>query len=72
MHYLYDLSKPDTIRIELLFSEGVGQDQLHHCAAQAAGHVIETAKVHGWLNWVKVETEQRKVSDLYVSDRLIQ
>jgi hypothetical protein len=71
VHYLYDLSKPDTIRIELLFSDGVGQSQLQHCAARAEDHVTETAKVHGWQNWLKIETAERKVTDLYVSNRLI-
>jgi len=69
--YLYDLSKPDTVRIQLLFSEGANEAQLSRCAAQAERHAIEAAKVYGWQGWLKTEVGERKVTYRSSTDLLI-
>ncbi len=71
VHYLYDLSKPDTIWIEVLPMEGASEKQLQRRAAQAEYEVIEAAKVYGWQNWLKVELDERKVTDRRTEDALI-
>jgi hypothetical protein len=71
VHYLYDESKPDIIRIQVLFGEGTSQEQVHRCGTRAAYHATEAAKVHGWQKWLKIEREERKVTDLFTSDALM-
>ena len=71
VHYLYDLSKPDVLRIRLLFVAGTSQDQVHICAARAEEHATEAAKVYGWQGWLKIEFEERTVTYLSHSDVLI-
>jgi len=71
VHYLYDLSKPDTIQIKVLFGEGTSEEQVHRSAARAEYHATEAAKVHGWQDWLKIEREERKVTDMFASDALI-
>ena len=71
VHYVYDLSKPDVLRIRLLYVEGTGKDQVHICAVRAEQHAIEAAKVYGWQNWLKIEFEERTVTYLSHSDSLI-
>jgi hypothetical protein len=70
VHYLYDSSKPDTLRIKVLFGEGTTAEQVHRCAARAEHHATEAAKAHGWLDWLKIEHEERKVTDMFASDAL--
>jgi hypothetical protein len=69
-HYLYDLSNPDTVRIEVLPTEGVSEEQVQRRAAQAKYEVSEAAKVYGWQNWLKVELDERKVTDRLSEDAL--
>jgi len=71
VHYLYDLSKPNVLRIELLYVEGTGKEQVHICAARAEQHATEAAKVYGWQNWLKIEFEERTITYLSRSDALI-
>lgn len=71
VHYLYDLSKPDVLRIKVLFDEGTTEEQAQRDAARAAEDAIEIAKVHGWQNWLKIEREERKVTERLTSDTLI-
>ncbi len=71
VQYLYDLSKPDTIKIQVLFGEGMSEQQLHLCAARAARHATEMAKVQGWQDWLKIEIGERKVTYLSPPDELI-
>lgn len=71
VRYLYDASKPDTMRIKVLFGEGTSEEQVHRYAARAEHHAIEAAKVHGWQSWLKLEHEQRKVTDMFASDTLL-
>jgi hypothetical protein len=68
VHYFYDVSKPDTIRIKVLFGEGSSEEQVHRCTARAEHHAIEAAKAHGWLDWLKIEREEQKVGDMFASD----
>ncbi len=68
VQYLYDVSRPDTIRIKVLFGEGSSEVQVHRCTARAEHHAIEVAKAHGWLDWLKIEREERKVTDMFASD----
>jgi hypothetical protein len=69
VHYVYDASKPDTVRIEVLFGEGGSSaEQVRRCAERAEQHAIETAKVYGWQNWLKIEREERKVTDMFAAD----
>ena len=68
---LYDLSKPDTLRIQVLRDEGTREEQVRRCVAQAEHEATETAKVHGWQNWLKIEREERKVTDRFAADALI-
>ena len=71
VHYLYDSSKPDVIRIQLRFGEGTSEEQIHRYAARANEHAIEAAKVYGWEKWLKIEHEERKVGFLSKADALI-
>ncbi len=71
VRYFYDLSKPNTVRIEELPAEGVSEEQLQRRAAQAEYEVAEAAKVYGWQNWVKVELDEWKVTDRPTEDALI-
>ena len=71
MHYLYDKSRPDAIRIKVLFGDGTNREYLHRFAAQAEGDVIEAAKCHGWQDWLKIEIDEQKVTDRFASDTLI-
>ena len=71
VHYVYDLSKPDVLRIRLLYLEGTGKDQVHICAARAEEHATEAAEVYGWKNWLKIEFEERTITYLSHSDSLI-
>ncbi len=72
VRYVYDLSKPDTVCIEILYGEGTtSDDQLHLCAARAEHHAVEAAKVYGWQDWLKIEHRERKVTDMFASDELI-
>ncbi len=68
VHYLYDASKPDTIRVKVLFGEGTSDEQVRRCAARAEHHATEAAKAHGWLDWLKIEHEERKVTDMFAAD----
>jgi len=68
VHYLYDVSKPDTIRIKVQFGEGVSEEQVHRFVARAEHHATEAAKAHGWLDWLKIEHEEQKVADMFASD----
>jgi len=70
-HYLYDQSKPDTIRIQVRFTEGIGEEQANRCLVRAEQHAIEAAKVHGWQDWLKIEREKQRISDAYASDALM-
>jgi len=72
VHYLYDLSKPDVLRIRLLYVGGTSKDQVHICAAKAEHHATEAAKVYGWQNWLKIEFEEATITYLSHSDALIQ
>jgi len=65
------LSKPDVLRIRLLYVEGTGKDQVHICAVRAEQHAIEAAKVYGWQSWLKIEFEEQTVTYLSHSDPLI-
>ena len=65
------MSKPDTIRIQLLFSEGANEAQLNRSVAEAERHAIEAAKVYGWQGWLKTEVGERKVTYRSGSDLLI-
>ncbi len=71
VHYSYDLSEPDTLRIKVLFADGTSEEQVRRCAARAEHHALEAAKVHGWQNWLKIEREERKVADMFASDTLL-
>ena len=71
VHYLYDKSRPDAIRIKVLFGEGTTQDQVHHYAARAEQHAFEVAKCHGWENWLKTDLDEQKVTDRSAADTLI-
>jgi hypothetical protein len=71
VHYLYDLSNPDTVRIKVLFGDGISEEQVHRCAARAEHHATEVAKAHGWLDWLKIERDERKVTDMFASDASI-
>jgi len=68
VRYLYDASKPDTIRIKVLFGEGINEEQVHRCGARAEHHATEAAKAYGWLDWLKIEHEERKVTDMFAAD----
>jgi hypothetical protein len=59
------------VRIQLLFPQGTGEEQLHICAARAEQHAVEVAKVYGWQSWLKVEREERTVSYRSHPDALI-
>jgi len=69
VHYLHDLSKPDTIRIEVLYGGGTTAEQVHRYAARAEHHAIEAAREPGWLNWLKIEHEEQKVTNMFASDK---
>jgi len=71
VHYLYDSSKPDTIQIKVLFGEGISAEQVHRRAARAEYHAAEAAKVHGWQDWLKIEREERKITDMFAADAVI-
>ena len=71
VHYLYDLTKPDTIRIKVLFTAGTSEEQVRRYADRAEHHAIEAAKVHGWQNWLKIDHEERKVTDMFASEELM-
>ena len=71
VHYLYDKSRPDAIRIKVLFGEGTSQEQARRYAAQAEEHAIEAAKCHGWQNWLKTELDEQKVTNRATTDTLI-
>jgi len=71
VHYLYDKSRPDAIRIKVLFGDGTSREHVHRYALQAEGDAIEAAKVHGWQNWLKIEVDEQKVTDRFASDTLI-
>jgi hypothetical protein len=68
VHYLYDASKPDTIQIKVLFGEGASQEQTRRSAARAEQRATEAAKAHGWQDWLKIEREERKVTDMFATD----
>jgi hypothetical protein len=67
--YVYDVSKPDTIRIKVLFGEGSGEERVRRCTARAEHHAIEAAREPGWLNWLKIEHEEQKVTNMFASDK---
>jgi hypothetical protein len=71
VRYLYDLSRPDTVRIEVLTIDGASEEQLQRRAAQAKNEATEAAKVYGWQNWLKVELDERKVTDRLSEGALI-
>jgi hypothetical protein len=71
VHYLYDLSKPNVLRIRLLYADGTGKEQVHICSARAEQHATEVAKLYGWQNWLKIEYDEQKVTWLSPSDALI-
>jgi hypothetical protein len=66
--YVYDSSKPNTIRIEVLFGEGTSREQVQRCRVRAEHRAVEAAKAHGWQDWVKIEHEERKVTDMFASE----
>ena len=68
VHYLYDASKPDTLRIKVLFAEGTSMDQVHRWEAKAERHAAEVAKAHGWQDWLKIEFDEQRVTDMFASD----
>jgi hypothetical protein len=72
VHYLYDLSKPDTIRIKVLYGVGTSPAQVDRYAARAEQHATEAAKARGWLGWLKIEREERRATDQPSADSLIQ
>jgi hypothetical protein len=51
--------------------EGISPEHVHRYAARAEYHAMEAAKVHGWQNWLKIETDEQKRSDLAAADALI-
>ena len=68
VHYLYDASKSDTIHIKVLFGEGASQEQVRRCAARAEQRASEAAKAHGWQDSLKIDREERKVTDMFATD----
>jgi hypothetical protein len=70
VHYLYDVAKPDTIQIKILFGEGTSAEQVRRSGDRAERHATEAAKAHGWLDWLKIEREEQKVADMFASDAL--
>jgi hypothetical protein len=71
VHYMYDRSKPDTLKIQVLYVDGVGEEQVHRCSDRAERHVTEAAGIYGWQDWLQIEHEERKVTDIYTSDPLL-
>lgn len=71
VHYLYDKSKPDTIRIKLLYGDGISESQVHCRASRADRQATEAAETHGWQGWLKIEHEEKKVADLFISEALM-
>jgi hypothetical protein len=55
--------KPDTIRIQVIPFQGISEEQFQRRAAQA--------EVYGWQNWLKVELDERKVTDRLSEHALI-
>jgi hypothetical protein len=71
VHYLYDSSRPDVLRIQMLYPEGTQEQQVDQCLDRAESRTIETAKVYGWQSWLKVERERRHIAYRYNVDALI-
>jgi len=68
VRYLYDVSKPDSIQIEVLFCQGTQDEQVKRWGALAKLRATEAAKVHGWQNWLTIELREQKVVGLDASD----
>ena len=71
VRYLYDRSQPDTIRVEVFWSEGTPLQQVRRQANEAERRVMEAAKVHGWQRWVKVDHGDREVAEMPVTETLL-
>lgn len=53
-----------------MFGEGTSAEQVHRFAARAEDHATEAAKAHDWLEWLKIEREEQKVTDMFAPDAL--
>lgn len=71
VHYLYDSSNPDTLRIKVLYGGGTSDEQVRSYEAQAEQDVREAAAVRGWQDWLKIERRTEQVSNRAISDTLI-
>ena len=71
VHYLYDQSQPDAIRIKVLFADGTNPEQVHRFAARAEKEAVEAAKCRGWQHWLKTEIDEEKVTERSTSDALL-
>jgi hypothetical protein len=71
VNYFYDLSKPDSIQIEVLYCQGTRDEQVQRWEALAKRRATEAAKIHGWQNWLKIEFTKQKVVGIDASDVLI-
>ena len=71
IRYLYDRSRPNIIRIQVLSGEWISPDRARHLAIAAQQDVAAVARAHGWERWLRTETEQRTVADLHNSEILM-
>jgi hypothetical protein len=71
VRYLYDHSRPNTIRVEVLCSETTPKEFVRHRATEAEREVQSAAQAYNWHKWLKIETTQRQVANLPASELLL-
>ena len=71
LRYFYDHARPDTIRVEVFWSEGTPWKQVLLQANEAERRVTEAAKIRHWQRWVKVEHADKQVAEMPVTETLL-
>jgi hypothetical protein len=63
VRYEYDLAKPDTIQIEVVYTANVSAKERKRRGKEAEQQARELARLKGWDGWLKTELKETKYSE---------